>query len=262
MSVSVKDIFNFLIEWAPLEIAESYDNNGLQIGSFHSSVKRVLLSVDPSLKAVKKAVKDSFDLIITHHPLFFHPLKNINKDTVIGEKIYLLIKSQINLISWHTPLDKVEDGVSEAFLKELGFQGSGFVLEEKRENFKNFGLGRVVYLEKSIKLQDLARLIKNRLNTWVMLVGDSEQEINSFAFCGGSCGFLKEKLGSLGIKTLVTCDVKYHLAKDSLEEGFNFILLDHGISESLVLKTLREKLLQLFPVDVEIFKEESPYRII
>ncbi len=262
MSTSVKNIFDFLTNWAPLEIAEPQDNNGLQIGSFTSKVKKILLSVDPSLKAIKKAIKESFDLIITHHPLFFYPLKSINKDTVIGEKIYLLINSQINLISWHTPLDKVEEGVSEAFLKEIGFRGSSFVLEEREENFVKFGLGRVVYLEKSIKLQDLAQLIKNKLNTWVMLVGDSEQELSSFAFCGGSCGFLKEKVKALGINTFITCDVKYHLAKDSLEEGFNFILLDHGVSESLVLKTLKEKLCERFSVEVEIFKEGSPYKII
>jgi len=262
MSIFVKDIFDFLKNWAPLEIAEPQDNNGLQIGSFTSKVKKILLSVDPSLSAIQKAVNESFDLIITHHPLIFTPLKAIQKDSVIGQKIFSLIKAEISLISWHTPLDKVEDGVSEAFLKELGFQGAGFVLEEKGENFGKFGLGRVVYLEKSIKLQDLAQQIKSKLNTWVMLVGDSEQEVNSFAFCGGSCGFLKDKVKALGINTFITCDVKYHQAKDSLEEGFNFILLDHGVAESLVLKTLKERLIQEFSVEVEIFKEESPYKII
>jgi len=258
-SVTVKDIFDFLNNWAPLDIAEPQDNNGLQIGSFNSKVKKILLSVNPSLEAIKQAINESAELIITHHPLFFSPIKNIIKETLIGEKIYLLTSAKINLISWHTPLDKVIDGVSEAFLNTLGFQGTSFILSEDSQKF---GLGKIVHLENPIKIQNLANLIKTKISTWVMVVGDLNKEIRSFAFCGGSCGFLKEEVKKLGIDTFITCDIKYHLALDALEEGFNFIILEHGISESFVLEILKEKLCSNFPLEVSIFKEKNIYKII
>jgi len=127
-------------------------------------------------------------------------------------------------------------------------------------------LGRVVYLRKSIKLQDLANKVKEVVNSWIMVVGDLDSSIDSFGFCGGSGAFLKESLKKLGVNTLITSDVKYHLAKDSLEEGFNFIILDHGVSESFILPVLQEKI-QTFlnnlkiELPVEIYKEPSPYKI-
>jgi len=207
MSLLVKDFYNFLETLAPLQIAEIQDNNGLQIGSFLTPVSGVLLTVDVSKETISYALNKKLNLIISHHPLIYKPITSIIKEDYKGNLIHSLIKENLNLISWHTPLDKISDGVSEAFIKALNLEGSDFILKEKNENF---GLGRVVYLKKSIKLQDLAKKIGDLIDSWVMVVGDLETEIDSFGFCGGSGAFLKEKLKDLGIKTLITSDVKYH----------------------------------------------------
>ncbi len=263
MSLFVKDLCKFLETIAPSQIAEPQDNNGLQIGSFFNPISGILLTVDVSKSVISYALERKLNLIISHHPLIYKPLTNIVKDEYKGELIYSLIKNDLNLISWHTPLDKISEGVSEAFIKALNLEGSDFIFKEKNENF---GLGRVVYLKKSIKLQDLAKKIGDLIGSWVMVVGDLETEIVSFGFCGGSGAFLKEKLKKLGINTLITSDVKYHDAKEALEEGFNFILIDHGISESFILPYLKTKIQEFlkthnteFPI--EIFKNESPYKI-
>jgi len=263
MPLLVKDFYNLLETLAPLQIAEVQDNNGLQIGSFLNPVSGVLLTVDVSKEAVSYALEKKLNLIISHHPLIYKPITSIIKDDYKGSLIYSLIKSDLNLISWHTPLDKISDGVSEAFIKALNLEGSDFILKEKNEIF---GLGRVVYLKKSIKLQDLAKKIKELINSWIMVVGDPETEIDSFGFCGGSGAFLKEKLKSLGINTLITSDVKYHTAYEAFEEGFNFIIIDHGISESFVLPFLKEKIQEFLKTNqadlpIEIFKNKSPYKI-
>ncbi|RKX60064.1 MAG: Nif3-like dinuclear metal center hexameric protein [Thermodesulfobacteriota bacterium] len=262
MSVSVKEIWEFLENLAPSQIAESQDNIGLQIGCYSDKIKGILLSVDPSLKAINYAIKNKLNLIITHHPLFYKPVYSIIKETVQGEKIYQVIHNHLNIISWHTPLDKIENGVSEAIIKALGYKGKDFILKNE-----NYGLGRLVYLKRSIKLKNLAKKIKKVLHSWVMIVGNEEEEINAFGVCGGSCSFLKEKLKSIGINTLITSDVKYHTAKDAQEEGFNFIIVDHGISESFILDYLKDELLKLFnsekiQIPIIIFKENSPYKII
>lgn len=263
MSLLVKDFYNFLETIAPLHIAEPQDNNGLQIGSLFNKVSGVLLTVDVSKEVISYALNKNYNLIISHHPFLYKPITSITSDEYKGSLIYSLIKHDINLISWHTPLDKISEGVSEVFIKALNFKSSGFILQEKNENF---GFGKVVYLEKSIKLKDLAKKIGELINSWVMVVGDLEAEIDSFGFCGGSGVFLKEKLKNLKINTLITSDVKYHTAQEAYEEGFNFIIIDHGVSESFILSFLKEKFQNFLKIHnseipIEVFKIKSPYKI-
>lgn len=265
MSLKVRDFYNYLHSLAPLHLAEPQDNNGLQIGSFEAPVSGILLALDVNKKIIEYALDRNLNLIITHHPLIFKPLTSIVKEDLKGELIYLLIKNDLNLLSWHTPLDKIREGVSEAFLRALNLQGEDFILKEEK-NGEQFGLGRVVYLKNSIKLQDLAKRIAKLTQSWVMMVGDPEHQIEAFGFCGGSGAFLKDHLKKLGVSTLITSEVKYHMAKDSIEEGFNFIILDHGISETFLLDMLKEKLQEFLEahnlqLSVDLYKEESPYKV-
>lgn len=263
MFPKVIDIYNYLDAIAPLSLAEKNDNNGLQIGSFSEEVQGILLSVDPSLAALNFASAQGLNLVITHHPLFYNPLRSVNRDTFPGKIIYFAVEKGLNLLSWHTPLDKVPWGVSAALAKALGWKSEEFILQEGN----GYGLGRVVKFEKYVNLDSLAREIKEKLKTWVMLVGDPQKEINKLAICGGSCGFLKDYLRKENIFTLLTSDVKYHLAKEAEEEAFNFILIDHGVGESLLLQELKEKIEAYFKehgliIPVKVYTEKSPYKII
>ena len=71
------EIYNYLESFAPLEFQESYDNSGLQMGDLEKDVKKGLLSLDLTQQAVKRALKENFDFILTHHPILFHPLKSL-----------------------------------------------------------------------------------------------------------------------------------------------------------------------------------------
>lgn len=263
MSLRVSDLIDFLNTLAPVNISEKRDVNGLQIGSVNDNVRGILLAVDPSLSAFKEAGKRGFNLVITHHPLFYEALTKVDLDTLKGKIIAFAIEKGINLLSWHTPLDKVPFGVSEALARKLGWQTEGFVVEED----EGIGWGRVVKFENYVNLESLAKEIKARLKSWVMIVGDPQEEVNAVALCGGSGGFLKDYLKETEINTLLTSDIKYHQAKDSSQEGFNFIIIDHGVAEASLLEVLREKLEAYFQekntsLPVEIYLEESPYKII
>lgn len=264
MSLLVKDFFNLLKTLAPLQIADPQDNNGLQIGSLSNPVTGILLTLDISKENISFALKHNLNLIITHHPFIFKPILNIIRDDPKGELIYTLIKNDLNLICWHTPLDKIDNGVSESLIKAINLKGSDFILKEK--NNENFGLGRIVYLKKSIKLKNLAKKIGKLINSWVMVVGDLETSVKAFGVCGGSGSFLKDELKNLGINTLITSDVKYHIAKDAYEEGFNFIIIDHGVSESFILSFLKTKIQKFLErknsqIPIEIFETKSFYQV-
>jgi len=261
MPLIVRDFYQFLENLAPLRLAEPKDSNGLQIGSFDAPVQGILLAINPTLQAFKTAKALGCNLLLTHHPLFYQPLTSLIKEEYPGKVIYFAIENQLNLLSWHTPLDKVSFGVSEALAQTLGLETEGFILSEE-----GAGLGKVAKLKKCVKLEALAKQIKKAIKSWVMLVGDPEKEVQKIALCGGSGSFLKDHLKRLGLDTLITSDVKYHQALASLEEGFNFILIDHGVGESFVLRVLKDKLQNYLKergaaLPIHLWQEESPYKI-
>ncbi|MFN3407215.1 MAG: Nif3-like dinuclear metal center hexameric protein, partial [Caldimicrobium sp.] len=204
--------------------------------------------------------RDNLNLIITHHPLFYKPINRIFLEDYPGKVISFAIRQNLHLLSWHIPLDKISFGVSEALAKELSFVTKDFIYREG----DNYGYGKVVIFENYIRLIDLAKMIKERLKTWVMVVGDPEVKIKKLGICGGAGAFLKNYLMEQGINTLLTSDVKYHQAIEAKEIGFNYLLIDHGIGESFILKILKEKLEEFLqakeePIKIKIFQEESPY---
>ena len=103
--MKLKDIINCLESKFPRTAAESWDNVGLMVGSRGSEIKKIQISLDATMKVVDNAVEQGADLIITHHPLIFSPVKNINSDTLLGRKLLKLIENKIAVYSLHTNLD-------------------------------------------------------------------------------------------------------------------------------------------------------------
>ena len=125
------EIIKIIESWAPKQIAWEKDNVGLQVGSTHREIRNILLCLDVNEKVVDEAIKKNCNLIISHHPLLFRPLKKIDiekdKTSRVVEK---LIKKEITLYSAHTNLDFTKDGVSFQLAKKLGLQNQKFLLNQ------------------------------------------------------------------------------------------------------------------------------------
>ncbi len=100
------EIIKYLEDWAPKGIAWEKDNVGLQVGDPKIKIRNIILSLDLNEEVVDNAIKENCNLIITHHPLLFYPLKNLDfsksKKAIMIEK---MIKNDITLYSAHTNLD-------------------------------------------------------------------------------------------------------------------------------------------------------------
>lgn len=112
MSIACKNIINEIEKKFPLYLAEDFDNCGLIIGDFEKTVKRVLLCLEVNLDVVKEAVEKNVDMIISHHPIIFKPIKRIIKNNYISKSIYELIKNDINLYVLHTNFDNAIGGMN------------------------------------------------------------------------------------------------------------------------------------------------------
>src|ERR1041385_1277460 len=128
----VGDIQRILESWAPKEIAWERDNVGLQVGESTKRIRNVLVALDISEEVLDEALRKRIDIIISHHPLLFHPIKSVSKSDRIGRMITTLIKNDIALYSAHTNLDFTRSGVSFTLAAQLGLHEIDFLFKNER----------------------------------------------------------------------------------------------------------------------------------
>ena len=123
MQVTVKDIMAIMERHFPPFLAESWDNSGLQLGEPGQAVHRVAVALDLDRRVLVDALQQKVDLLITHHPLFFTGIKNIDFRTWRGQIIRDLILAGITVYSAHTNLDSAENGLNQLLAEKLEMQG-------------------------------------------------------------------------------------------------------------------------------------------
>ncbi|NOQ46030.1 MAG: Nif3-like dinuclear metal center hexameric protein, partial [Desulfobulbaceae bacterium] len=97
MSVTVQNLIDIVEKIAPHNLAESWDNVGLLIGSPKNNVHSLILGLDPTLALLDEAIARGADLIITHHPIIFHPLKTLLTEQPIGRFIQRAVSRGISV---------------------------------------------------------------------------------------------------------------------------------------------------------------------
>ena len=120
--MQVKDIVEAIEAFAPRGVQESWDNSGLLIGSPEDEVKGVLVGFDCTVELIEGAVSRGCNMVVTHHPLIFHGLKQIGPQDPVGATVMAAIRSGVAVYAAHTSADKVPQGVSWAMALKLGLQ--------------------------------------------------------------------------------------------------------------------------------------------
>lgn len=135
MPVEVGEIIRLVEEAAPLYLAEKWDNSGFQLGDPGYKITRVLLALDVTMAVAAEAREKGAGLIVSHHPLFFKPVKTIRFNSTEGELIHTLIANQICVYSAHTSLDLAEGGVNTALAQVLGLKELSVLQEAGRDAY-------------------------------------------------------------------------------------------------------------------------------
>lgn len=135
--MTVDNLIRYFEVWAPPGASWDRDNVGLQVGSGRDKIKNILLCLEFTPEVLKEAVQKNCNLIITHHPLIFNPIKKLNftKDNK-SDLIKEIIRNGINVYSAHTNLDFTKDGVSFELAKTLGLKGIRFLKQQESNQFK------------------------------------------------------------------------------------------------------------------------------
>jgi len=116
----LREIISVIHDWAPAGIAQAYDNVGLQVGDPEQGVDRGLIALEVTPEVIQEAEDLDVQLIVTHHPLLFRPLRSLSPATLVGSMAVRLVRGGISLIAAHTNLDAVKDGVSAELANVIG----------------------------------------------------------------------------------------------------------------------------------------------
>lgn len=135
MSVRCRTIIELMEKIAPLYLAESWDNVGFQIGNKDKEVKRIMVALDITETIADEAVEKNVDMIITHHPLIFNPIKNITMDNAKGRIIHKLISNNISLYCSHTNLDMANEGTNDLLARRVDLKEIKSFISTKEEKY-------------------------------------------------------------------------------------------------------------------------------
>lgn len=249
MSHTVGQVLDFLNTIAPLSTAESYDNVGLLAGSADTVVTGIATCLDITGEIVNEAAEKKANLIVSHHPVIFHPLKRIPAES----PVYMLIRNDISAVAIHTNFDMSEGGVNDALLELLGWKSSG-VIEQTQPT--GLGIGAVVDLPLGFTAKALAEHCKKALDLEsVKYCEGSVNAITRVGVCSGSGGDLLEKAKSLGCQALVTGDVKHSVWLEAHNLGMALIDAGHYGTEKCASHRIAALLSRAFP-DIAIFAAE------
>lgn len=133
---TVKQVLDGLCGIAPMHLAESWDNPGLQCGDSSATVHGILIALDCTMKVIEEAKARGCDLIITHHPMLFRGVKQVTEKSLEGRKLLELLKNGMSVISMHTNLDIAEDGVNDWLGRALELEDLELLEETGRRSWK------------------------------------------------------------------------------------------------------------------------------
>ena len=265
-----RQIIDILEELAPHNFAESWDNCGLSYGNNDIDVDKVLIALEPTENVIEQGIIQGANMIITHHPMIFSPIKSLSCDKVIGRKITKLAKNDIACYAMHTNMDVAV--MASVAAEKLGLQDV-IRLEVTEDNpycidgkMTAIGLGSVGKVTEGISLKECCELIKDRFDIdRIRVVGDLQKNIDRIAILPGSGKSYINKAIKEKADVLITGDIDYHSAVNALEEGFCLIDAGHFDTEHFfveyVAKYLKKKL-DSYGIKVDIATEKSPFTII
>ena len=245
------DILEFIDSFAPFNTALPFDNAGLLVGDGQKEANKIGVVLDVTDEAVEYAAQNGIDLIVSHHPVIFNPLKKLTTDSVP----YLLAKHDIAVISAHTNLDAAKGGVNDALANALELENIVPLAESDGGDFPP--MGRIGELKQPISDRDFAKFVANKLCTKAKTVL-SGKEIARVALCGGAGEDFIAPALKAGADALVTADVKHHNLLLAKSLGLCLIDAGHFETENVVVPVLAEKLAAFSATETVIIPQSPP----
>lgn len=233
---TILDIMQAIDHMAPFSTAMPWDNSGLLVGSPATEVTGCILALDVTKEAISLAKQKGANLLITHHPAIFTPVRSLSPNDIP----YQLIQNGLSLLSAHTNLDLAKEGVNAALAATLSLSDL-----EPFANADHIGLTGI--LPQAFSPRELALFLKERLHAIQVEFTGGRESIRRIAIVSGAGGdYLSDALRSQA-DAYVTGEVKHNIWIDAIHANYPLFAAGHHATEAVVLKPLQEKLQRHFP---------------
>ena len=224
----ISDIIAYLHTIAPYELQEDYDNSGLIVGNPNTEVKGTLFCLDSTEAIVDEAIALGVNLIVAHHPIVFRGLKRFNDANYVERTVIKAIKNDIAILSIHTNLDNVIEGVNGMISDKLGLIDKEILSFKK--GYDQIGAGLISRLPQPMPILDFVKHLKTKMQLDVVKTTHwCHEHISEVAVCGGSGSFLLGAAKKAGAQVFISADFKYHEYFDAEND---IIIIDIGHFES------------------------------
>ena len=230
---TVRQVYEAMQAIAPLELAEHWDNPGLLVDCGRE-VSRVLVTLDITPEVVEEAAAGGCELIVSHHPVIFSPLKKLTPRDVS----FQLVQKGISAICMHTNLDAAPGGVNDTLCDILGIAAEG------RESFAE-GCGRIGTTMPTT-VEALAKFCAATLHSGVKYV-NGQKPVTCLAEVSGGGGSYLEEAIARGADCLVTGEAAHHIALLARQKGIGLVVAGHWGTEHAIADVLAVQLEKQFP---------------
>jgi len=227
--VLLRAIIDSIESVAPRSAQEEWDNSGMQIGDTGRDISSVLLTTDVTPDVVNEAIMRDCQLIISHHPLLFHGLKQICGQTPQACVVDMAIKHDIAVYSAHTNLDSVIGGINTRLADKLGVKDYRIMVPNDVNPAT--GLGVIGRLSAPMSYMEFLAHVRDVLSvTYVRYTRPAKDIIEHVAICGGAGAEFIEEAITQGADVYLTADCKYHEFQNA-DGRIGLMDIDHWISE-------------------------------
>lgn len=217
----VKEIVERLRQRFPENIASQGDPVGMQIGDIDAPVTKVMTTLDVRPEVVQEAVENGVDLIISHHPVMFHPAKNLDFSDPQYAMYGQIIKHGITVYSIHTNSDKAQNGSSDWQAEELGLTD----IEPFCPDDDGIAIGRKGKLPKALSAYDFAYYVKEKMKIKMarLITADNSKQISTVGFICGDGGKYWHRALDENLDAFITGDIYYHVGHDIISSGLTVV---------------------------------------
>ncbi len=251
--ILVKDLSAFLNTCAPYETQCGWDNSGMLIGDPEQAVTCAAFALDLTDCTLALAKEAGAEVLITHHPVIFHPKKAL----LAGDPVYALCKSGIAAISVHTPWDCAEGGVNDVLCALLDLQNVRGIPSDEGP----VPMARIGEIS-PCSPEAFAKKVAAALGTTVQLV-PGKDEIRTVAVCGGAAMDLFYDAVSCGADAFLTGEAKHHELLAAADCGKTVVIGGHFATEAPSMAALRDKVQAAFPaLKTVLLDQPAPVRFI
>ncbi len=259
--MKIKDIEAVIENKFPKRYAMDADNVGLIVGDGNSQVTRVLVCCDVDEYVAKEAVDRGVQLIISHHPLMFFPIKHLNEDNPEQRALRILVKNDIALYAAHTNLDVGRGGINDYMADMLSLGDTQIIDLVERDGDICHGYGRFAKLKEPVTLGDMLRRCKEVFDLdGCRYVGEFEDSISTVAINTGGGAGIMDLCFKINADLLITGDVKYNPARDAYERNMAVIDIAHYDTEKITMDFFCGFFAENMP-DIEVIKSVANKRI-